>query len=84
MKRLSIYTQGVTGREPRPSTQGRVTVYSDNSRVVSIDNFQGYGDNYKQRDEPIITIYDARNPPNEIIMFSGTQSQLVDILSKVQ
>lgn len=84
MKTLSISTQGVHGKQFKTEKRGLIRVYQNNSRMLNIDNFYGSGNNYLQRPEPIITIFDGFNPPNEVVMFEGTWGQLVDILSKAQ
>lgn len=84
MKTLSISTQGVHGKQFKSEKRGLIRVYQDNSRMLSIDNFYGSGGNYLQRPEPIITIFDGLNPPNEKVVFEGTQSQLVELLLKAK
>lgn len=76
--------QGERGTAPKTSTQGVIYVYSDRSKLLSIDNFHGSGNNYEQRAEPIIVIYDGLDSPNEKVVFEGTHSQLVDLLSRAQ
>jgi hypothetical protein len=82
MKTLSISTQGVHGKQFKTEKRGLIRVYQDNSRMLNIDNFYGHGNNYLQRPEPIITIFDGLNPPNESVVFEGTLSKLVELLSK--
>lgn len=84
MKTLSISTQGVHGKQFKSEKRGLVHIYQDNSRMLSVDNFHGYGNNYEQRSEPIIVIYDGLDSPNEKVVFEGTQSQLVELLLKAK
>ena len=84
MKNVNIETQGVRGAAVKRSKVGLMNVHLDNALLFSVDNFHGSGGGYKQREEPIIIIYDGFNPPNEVIMFEGTHAQLVDLLSKAQ
>lgn len=84
MKDLTIATQGVKGGLQKTSKQGRVSVFNGNAELIVVDNFYGSGNNYQQREEPHITIFDGFNPPNEVVMFEGTWSQLVDLLSRAQ
>lgn len=81
---MTIYTQGVKGGCEIRQKQGRVSIYSGNNSLLVVDNFSGSADCYRQRPEPIIIIYDGINSPNEVVMFEGTHSQLVDLLSKAQ
>ena len=84
MSNMSIRTTGVMGGNSKQSKQGLITVYNGNAEMLTIDNYVGRGEAYQQRPEPVITIFDGLNPPNEVMMFRGTHSQLVDLLSKAQ
>ena len=84
MKDLTICTTGIRGGYSKVSKQGRVSVFNGNAELIVVDNYRDSGLNYTQRNEPIITIFDGMNPPNEVVMFEGTISQLADILSKAQ
>lgn len=75
MKRLSIFTQSVTGGEKK-SLISRLVAYKNNQKVLSVDNIS------VSRDEPIIIIYDESEAPNENIIFEGTQAQLIERLKR--
>jgi hypothetical protein len=80
MKSLNIYTQGVKGGQVKNSTQGYISVYTDNSHLLTIENYKGSGDTYEQRPEPIIIIFDGLDSPNEKVVFEGTHQQLIEKL----
>jgi len=82
MSNMSIRTTGVMGGNPKQSKQGVITIYNGNAEMLTVDNYVGRGEAYQQRQEPIITIFDGLNPPNEVMIFRGTHSQLVEALSK--
>jgi hypothetical protein len=72
MKTLSIISQGVKGTQSKEEKKGYISVYSGNTKVLSIDNYLGAGDSYEQRKEPILVIWDEDNN----IIFEGTHAQL--------
>lgn len=80
MKNVSIETQKGQGSAVKKSKVDAVSVYLGNALLVSVESFV----ERNQREDPIIIIYDGINPPNEVIMFEGTHSQLVDLLSRAQ
>ena len=84
MSKLSIEKQGVRGGAVRESSAALITLYDGNARILSVDNYYGYGNSYKQRPEPIIVIFDGQNSPNEEVIFEGTQKQLVELLKKAK
>jgi hypothetical protein len=75
MDKLSIYKIGVKGGEGKTETTGFVSSYIGNKKILSIDNFNGSGDTYKQRENPIICISDG-----EYCIFEGTHEQLIERL----
>lgn len=78
MKDLNVTTQGIKGCNLKPQKLGYVNISADHELVLVVDNF--YENSYEQREEPIIRIYDDIDK-NELI-FSGTHSQLAEILKK--
>ena len=50
--------------------------------VLNKNNYQGYGWEYNHRNEPHITIFDGKNPPNEEVVFEGTHEQLIELIKK--
>lgn len=80
MKGLNILKQGVKGKSVISEKIGYIEVYSDNDRLLSIDNFVASGIAYRQRDKPIITIFDGKNSPNEQVIFEGTFESLIDLI----
>jgi hypothetical protein len=82
MKDLFIEKQGVRGGKVTMDKVGEFTAFNDNERLLHIDNYRGFGQSYKQMDEPIIIIYDGKNSPNEEVIFEGTFESLIDLLIK--
>ena len=79
MKDLALKTQGIRGGTPKWTEKvGYVNVFYDGTARTSIliDNFVGYGDDYKRREEPIIDIQEEGK-----IVFSGTIKQLREKLN---
>lgn len=81
---MTVYAESVHRYGSKAIKKGKITVYNGNAEMLTIDNYVGRGEAYQQRPEPIITIFDGINPPNEVMMFRGTHSQLVDLLSRAQ
>lgn len=73
MKKLTTLTEGVRGGARKNSTVGYLAAWSDNQKMLSVDNFHGSGNDYKQREEPIIYIFDGDN-----CIFEGTYKQLIE------
>ena len=71
---LSVKTQGIKGTEPKyKSNLGYVSIFKDglSQNMISIDNYEGFGDSYKKREDPEINIQiDGK------IMFTGTFEEL--------
>lgn len=81
MKTLIETTQGVKGGNYKTKKTGFVCVKVNDqyTPLLDIDNFEGSGNTFKQRDEPLIRIYGV---DNSTIIFTGTHEQLVEKLSK--
>ena len=79
MKRLNIETQGIKGGNTKNTKIGYGMININEVKIISVDNFKGYGENYIQREEPIICIFGEDG--NDCI-FEGTQQQLVSLLNK--
>lgn len=77
MKRLSVTTQGIKGGQSKTSTQGYAMFCTNGDKLLSIDNFHGSGMDYKQREEPVICIFNDQN-----CIFEGTHKQLIEKLTK--
>lgn len=75
MKTLSIYTNGVKGTGVKEQKLGYVSAYSGNDKIMSIDNYSGAGESYKQRENPVICIFDGMD-----CIFEGTHEQLINKL----
>jgi hypothetical protein len=79
MKSVTINTQGIKGGLHKMQSVGYVALFSDSEKIISVDNFSGFGDTYRQMKEPIICIFgDGQND----CIFEGTHAQLVDLLNK--
>ena len=79
MKRLSIEVQGVKGGNTKTQKIGYGMININEVKIMSVDNFKGYGADYVQREEPIICIFgEDRND----CIFEGTHQQLVNLLNK--
>ena len=78
MKNLTITTQGVRGGNTKTSNIGYVLceLRHDQDRII-IDDFEGSGDNYKQRELQQIEIIQ-----NGEVLFSGDKYELFDIIRK--
>jgi hypothetical protein len=80
MKALSLFTQGIKGGQTKEAKQGYFSVFLGNTKLLFVDNYRGYGENYIQREEPVIGIC---GNDGECI-FEGTHDQLIQKLkSKV-
>jgi hypothetical protein len=77
MKTLSTIQQGITGGGSKMYKIGYVAMFTGNDKTISIDNFSGRGEEYKQRDQPIVCIFDGQN-----CIFEGTHEQLIQKLTK--
>lgn len=81
MKTLMLTEQGVRGGNYKTKKTGFVCVKVNDqyTPLLEIDNFEGGGDTFKQREEPLIKIY---GDLIGTIIFEGTHEQLVEKLSK--
>ena len=70
-KNLSLYTQGIKGGHT-----GYANICLDSEKIISVDNFKGHSDNYTQRENPVICIFDG-----EDVVFEGTHEQLIKKLN---
>lgn len=72
MNDLKIHTQGVKGGNTQVRKSGyMLACFEDETQRISIDNFEGSGKTYKQRETPLIEIVD-----NGTTIFSGTFAEL--------
>ena len=72
MADLSIQTQGVKGGNTQSKKAGyMLACFEDESQRISIDNFEGRGETYKEREAPLIEVID-----NGATIFSGTFAEL--------
>ena len=68
---LKIQTQGVKGGNTNTKEVGYSMVSIDETTRISVDNFEGYGNDYKERATPLIEIIE-----NGVNLFSGTFDEL--------
>lgn len=74
MKNLYLETQGVKGGNTKNHKNiGYIWAQFENN-VISIDNFEGRGDSFKQRKEP--NIYISERGVNNKTIFEGTFNEL--------
>jgi len=80
MQNVTVVTQGVRGKDSRePQKVSYTGVFLGGAKIMSIDNFQGQGDTFKQRHEPVIVLFGENSSD---VIFEGTHQQLVDTLRK--
>ena len=79
MKNLAIKTQKKTGNEPKyQENLAFVTTFINHSEdYIVVDNFEGQGDSYKQRELSEISIFE-----NGVLIFSGSKYELFEQLKK--
>lgn len=78
MKNLQINTQGIQGKQiTRTQRVGFIALFSDSEKIISVDNYNGYGNTYKQMKEPVICIFGEGQ--NDCI-FEGSHEQLVELI----
>jgi hypothetical protein len=71
MKNLFLETRGIKGGNPKTTEKnGSVLAVFGNQRIY-IDNFEGRGDSYKQRETLLIEITEEGK-----LLFSGTFEEL--------
>ena len=76
MKNITITTQGIKGGQSKTVNCGYalIELRHDQDRIT-IDDFEGFGDDYKQRESQRIEIIQ-----NGKLLFSGSKYELFDIL----
>jgi hypothetical protein len=79
MKNLQVGVQGVKGGNVKQQKVGYAAIFVGSDKIVSVDNYNGTGDNYIQREQPIISIF---GEDSHDCIFEGTHTQLVDLLNK--
>ena len=60
MAHLTIQTQGVKGGNTKIEHKGYVLIESENNKLpfrLSVDNFEGMGNTYKEREQPEIKVF---------------------------
>ena len=77
MKRLTIQTQGVKGGDSKTTEKGYLMVCADGDKILSVDNYKGFGETYTTLETPIICIFGE----NKNVIFEGTHKQLIAMLS---
>ena len=79
MKTLSAFTQGVKGGSSKGQNHGYIAVRLGMDKILAVDNYTGSGERYKQREEPVICIFDKGGFN---CIFEGTHEQLILKLTK--
>lgn len=77
MKTLKIGVQGIKGGNVTGKVIGYTAIFSNGEKIISVDNFKGSANDYKQRSEPVICVFGENQ--NDCI-FEGTHEQLANIL----
>lgn len=77
MSNISLKTTGVRGTTPQYKEKiGRVVTFLKHDQdYITIDDFEGFGDTYKQRELTNIEVYN-----NGKLLFSGDKYELFNIL----
>ncbi len=76
MKNIWLETQGVKGGQNQGKEVGFVIACLRHEQDrITIDDFEGYGDAYKQRETQLIEVYE-----NGKLLFSGSKYELFEIL----
>lgn len=76
MENITITTQGVKGGNTKTQYVGYVLCeLRHNQDRITIDDFEGQGSNYKQREKQLIEIIE-----NGKVLFSGSKYELFEIL----
>lgn len=78
MKHLSVTTQNKSGNSPihKENIGYAVIAIGQLDDFISVDDFEGAGLTYKQREEPQVRIVQ-----NGVELFVGTQHELFNLLS---
>lgn len=76
---IAVKTQGVKGGNIQYKEKiGYVTTFLSHAEdFITVDDFEGYGKNYKKRELTEIKIVQ-----NGVVLFSGTKYELFEILKK--
>ena len=79
MDNISLETQGIKGGKTNKTTPlGSIQSFlRHESDFIFIDDFEGYGNSYKQRELTKITIVQNGN-----VLFSGDKYELFELLKK--
>ena len=79
MKNLAVKTQNKKGNAPQyKENLGFVTTFIRHSEdYIVVDDFEGVGENYKQRELTEIRVYE-----NGVLIFSGSKYKLFEQLKK--
>lgn len=78
MENIHLETQGVKGGNTKAQKVGYVIAcLRHNQDRITIDDFEGHGDSYKQREQQHIEIIE-----NGKVLFSGTKYELFEILKR--
>jgi len=73
---MEINTQSIKGGNSKTTEVGYILIsLRHNQDRISIDDFTGHGDSYKQREQQEIMIIENGN-----MLFSGTKYELFEIL----
>lgn len=76
MKNIHLETQGIKGGKTQTKEVGYLIACLRNEQDrITIDDFEGFGDTYKQRELQRIEIIE-----NGKVLFSGSKYELFDIL----
>jgi hypothetical protein len=80
MENIEIYTQGIKGGNVKNQKVGYVLIELRHDQdKISIDDFEGSGDTYKQREQQKIEVIQ-----NGEVLFSGSKYELFDILKALK
>jgi hypothetical protein len=76
MENIHLETQSIKGGKTKVQKVGFVVIgLRTLTDLISIDDFEGHGDTYKQREHQKIEIVE-----NSKLLFSGTKHELFEIL----
>lgn len=76
MKNIWLETQGIKGGKTQTKEVGFVIACLRHEQDrITIDDFEGMGDDYKQRELQLVEVY-----KNGKLLFSGNKYELFDIL----
>jgi hypothetical protein len=76
MENIHLETQGIKGGNTKTQKVGYVVIgLRSLTDIITVDDFEGQGESYKQRKEQKIEIVE-----NGKLLFSGNKKELFDIL----